>query len=58
MTHTHRAVAEAVALGVANGLLLGAGLGAAHRLEALAIASGVGTFLTLTYLLMVRWRQV
>jgi len=57
MTQIRRALAEVLALGLANGLLLGAGLATAHRGHALMIASGAGTFITLTYLLMTRWRQ-
>ncbi len=57
MTHARRALSEVLALGVTNGLLLGAGLTAAHRVPALLIASGAGTFITLAYLLTMRWRQ-
>jgi hypothetical protein len=57
MTHVRRALAEVLALGMANGILLGAGLAAAHRAPALLVASGTGTFITLTYLVMTRWRQ-
>lgn len=57
MTRTRRALAELLALGLANGLLLGGALAAAHRGHALAVAVGTGTFVTLTYLLMTRWRQ-
>ena len=57
MTHVRRAIAEVLALGLANGLLLGAGLAAAHRGHGLLVASGAGTFITLTYLLMTRWRE-
>lgn len=57
MTHVRRALAEVLALGMANGLLLGAGLAAVNRGHALMVASGAGTFITLTYLLMTRWRQ-
>jgi hypothetical protein len=57
MTQIRRALAEVLALGLANGLLLGAGLAGAHRGHALMVASGAGTFITLTYLLMTRWRQ-
>ncbi len=55
MTHARRAVTEVLALGLANGVLLGAGLTAAHRGPALLLASGAGTFLTLIYLLTMRW---
>jgi len=58
MTQIRRALAEVLALGLANGLLLGAGLSAANRGHALVVATGAGTFITLTYLLMTRWRQV
>ena len=58
MTQIRRALAEVLALGLANGLLLGAGLAATNRGHALIVASGAGTFITLTYLLMTRWRQV
>lgn len=58
MTHARRALAEVLALGVANGFLLGAGLTAAHRVPALLFASVAGTFLTMAYLLVMRWRQV
>ncbi len=57
MTHARRALAEVLTLGLANGLLLGAGLTAAHRAPALLVASGVGTLVTLAYLLTMRWRQ-
>lgn len=57
MTQLRRALAEVLALGLANGLLLGVGLAAANRGHALMVASGAGTFITLTYLLMTRWRQ-
>lgn len=57
MTHARRALAEVLALGLANGLLLGTALTAAHRGPALLIASGIGTFVTLTYLLIMRWRR-
>ena len=57
MTYTRRALAEVLALGLANGLLLGAGLAAAHPAHGLMVASGAGTFITLTYLLMTHWRQ-
>ena len=58
MKPLRRALAEVLALGLANGLLLGAGLAAANRGHALVVATGTGTFITLTYLLMTRWRQV
>ena len=58
MKHINRALAEVLALGLANGLLLGAALATADRGHALFVASGAGTFITLTYLLMTRWRQV
>ena len=58
MTHVRRALAEVLALGLANGLLLGAALATAHPGHALAVATGSGTFITLTYLLVTRWRQV
>jgi len=58
MTHVRRAIAEVLALGLANGLLLGAAIAAANRGHALFVASGAGTFITLTYLLITRWRQV
>lgn len=57
ITDARRALTEMLVLGVANGLLLGAGLTAAHRGPALFIASGIGTFITLAYLLMTRWKQ-
>ncbi len=57
MTRMGRAFTELLALGVANGLLLGAGLAAAHRVQALGVAAGAGTFITLTYLLATRFRQ-
>jgi hypothetical protein len=57
MTQIRRALAEVLALGLANGLLLGTALAAAHRGHALIVASGAGTFISLTYLLMTRWRQ-
>ena len=55
MTHARRALSEMLALGLANGLLLGAVLMAAHRGPALLMACGAGTFITLTYLLTMRW---
>lgn len=58
MTETRRALTEMLVLGLANGLLLGAAMTAAHRAPALLIASGVGTFVTLTYLLTTRWKQL
>ena len=58
MTHTRRALAEVLALGLANGLLLGAGLAAANPAHALLVNMGAGTFITLTYLLMTRWKEV
>ncbi len=57
MTRTRRALAELLALGLANGLLLGGALATAHRGHALVVAVGTGTFVTLTYLLTTRWRQ-
>ena len=57
MTHARRVLSEVLALGLANGLLLGAGLTAAHRGPALLLASGAGTVITLTYLLTTRWHQ-
>ena len=57
MTHARRVLLEVLALGLANGLLLGAGLTAAHRAPALLLACGAGTLITLTYLLTMRWRQ-
>lgn len=57
MTHAQRALSEVLALGLTNGLLLGAALTATHRVPALLIASGAGTLITLTYLLMTRWKQ-
>lgn len=57
MTDVRHALSEVLALGLANGLLLGTALTAAHRAPALLIASGVGTFITLTYLLTTRWHQ-
>jgi hypothetical protein len=57
MTHARRALSEVLALGLANGLLLGAGLAAADRAPALFMACGAGTFITLTYLLTMRRRQ-
>ena len=57
MTHTWRALTEVLALGLANGVLLGAGLTAEHRVPALLIACGAGTLITLTYLLAMRWKQ-
>jgi len=57
MTDRRRALTEVLTLGLANGLLLGAGLTAAHRAPALLVASGAGTFLTLSYLLVTRWKQ-
>jgi hypothetical protein len=47
---------ELLALGLANGLLLGAALAATHRGHALAVAAGAGTFISLTYLIVTRWR--
>jgi len=58
MTHARRALSEVLALGLGNGLLLGAGLTASHRAPALLWACGAGTFLTLTYLLMTRWKEL
>ena len=58
MTHTRRAISEVLALGLTNGLLLGAGLTAAHRAPALLMASAFGTFITLTYLLATCWKQI
>ena len=51
MTQARRALTEVLALGLANGLLLGAGLTAGHRGPALLVASLVGTSITLAYLL-------
>ncbi len=56
MTRIGRMMAEVLALGVANGLLLGAALAAAHRAHALLVAAGAGTFITLTYLVATRFR--
>jgi hypothetical protein len=58
MTDARRVLSEVLALGVANGLLMGTALTASHRGPALLMASGVGTFVTLTYLLETRWRQL
>jgi hypothetical protein len=58
MTHTRRTLAEVLALGMANGLLLGAGLAAVHRGQALFVASVAGTLITLTYLLVSRWSEI
>ncbi len=57
MTRTRRAFSELLALGLANGVLLGGALAAAHRGHALAVAMVTGTFITLVYLLATRWRQ-
>ena len=57
MTHARRALSEVLALGLANGVLLGAGLTAAHRVPALFMAFGAGTLVTLTYLLVLRWKR-
>ena len=57
MTHARGALSEVLALGLTNGLLLGAGLTAAHRGQALLMACGAGTFISLTYLLTTRWKQ-
>ena len=57
MNHARRALSEVLVLGLANGALLGAGLTATHRVPALFAACGAGTFLTLTYLLMMRWKR-
>ena len=57
MTHPRRVLFELLALGLANGLLLGAGLTAVHRAPAMLMACGAGTFITLTYLLTARWKQ-
>jgi threonine/homoserine/homoserine lactone efflux protein len=57
MTRMSRAFGELLALGVANGLLLGAGLAAADRVHALVVATGAGTFISLTYLVVTRFRR-
>lgn len=57
MTDARRALSEVLVLGLTNGVLLGAGLTAAHRVPVLLMACGAGTFLTLTYLLMLRWKR-
>ena len=57
MTHARRALSEVLALGLGNGLLLGAALTSAHRAPALLMACGLGTLLTLTYLLTMRWKR-
>jgi len=57
MTYARRALSEVLALGLANGLLLGAGLTAPHRGPALLLACGAGTLITLAYLLTMRWKQ-
>ena len=57
MTDARRALSEVLALGLTNGLLLGAGLTATHRAPALLLACGAGTFITLTYLLLTRWKH-
>jgi hypothetical protein len=57
MTYARRALSEVLALGLANGLLLGAGLTSAHRGPALLMASGIGTFMTFAYLLTMRWKR-
>lgn len=57
MTHVRRTLSEMLALGLANGLLLGAGLTASHRAPALLLACGAGTVISLTYLLTMRWKQ-
>ncbi len=44
-----------IGLGLANGLLLGGALAAAHRGHALAVAVVAGVFITSTYLLSCRW---
>ena len=55
ITHLRRALAEMLALGLANGALLGAGLAAADRALALLVASGAGTLINLAYLLLLLW---
>jgi hypothetical protein len=56
MIHARRALFEVLALGLANGLLLGAALAAANPGPALLLACGAGTVVTLVYLLTTRWK--
>lgn len=52
-----RALAETLALGVANGVLLGVGFTAADRAYGLLLAVGTGTMITLSYLFASRWTR-
>ena len=54
MTNRARRFWELVALGIANGVLLGAGLAAAHRGHAVPVAVGAGVFITFAYWLSTR----
>ena len=54
---TQRAMVETLALGLANGVLLGIGLTAANRGYGLSLAFCIGTLLTLSYLLTSRWKR-
>jgi hypothetical protein len=44
-----------IGLGLANGILLGGALAAAHRGHALAVAAVAGILITSTYLVGCRW---
>jgi hypothetical protein len=52
----HRAVPKLIAMGVANGILIGAALATSHPVHYLLVAIGAGTFINVTWFVSSRWR--